>query len=150
MVVGIISLKQFADWNHVSSISQFVKGMIDDCFSFGRDVVSHILNKIQVKNVVTLAEDFFDYPNLLGSQENSKGIQIKIKCVRWHGSWIFRIEFLNVCVARVEIFNISTKKLELEFIIDLGELIEPVHSFISKNFIFITWSYINGILFVSS
>lgn len=74
MVFGIIGLKQFADWNHVSTICQFDKGMVNDGPSFGRDVVSDILNEIEVKNVITLAEDFFNDSDLLSGQEDSKRI----------------------------------------------------------------------------
>jgi hypothetical protein len=110
--------------------------MVNDCPSFGRNIVSDVLNEIEVKNVVALAEDFFDDSDFLSGEEDSKRIKVKVECVRRHGSGIVGIELLNVCVTRVEIFNTSAEKLELEFVIDFGELIKPVHCFLSLSFYF--------------
>ena len=136
MVFGIIGLKQFVDWNYVSTICQFDKGMVNDGPSFGWDIISNVLNEIEIKNVVALSEDFFNNSDLLSGQENSKRIQVKVECVRRHGSGIIGIELLNVCVTRVQILNASAEQLELEFVIDFGKLIEPVHWFLSLSFYF--------------
>ena len=56
--------------------------MVNDRSSFGRNIVSDVLNEIEVKNVVALAEDFFDNSDLLSGEEDSKRIKVKVECVR--------------------------------------------------------------------
>lgn len=55
--------------------------MINDGPSFRGNVISDILNEIQVKNAVALIEDFLDNSDLLSGKENSKRVEEKIECM---------------------------------------------------------------------
>ena len=150
MVLDIVVLKKPIDWNCVSSIGQFNKSMINDGPSFRGNVISDILNEIQVKNAVALIEDFLDNSDLLSGKENSKRVEEKIECMWRHGSGIIRIKLLHIWITGVQILDTSAKKLELEFIIDFRKLIKPVHCFLKYEFLFLSWSYINENLFYLS
>lgn len=50
--------------------------MIDDSFSFGGNVISYILNEIQIQNAIALMEYLFDDSDFLSGKVNSKGVQI--------------------------------------------------------------------------
>lgn len=81
MVLDIVVLKKLIDLNCVSSIGQFKESMINDGPSFRGNVISDILNEIQVKNGVALIEDFLDNSDLLSGKENSKRVEKKIECM---------------------------------------------------------------------
>lgn len=101
--------------------------MVNYGFSFGRNVISDVLNKIEVQNTVFLIEDFFDDSNLLGCEVDAKGVEKKIEGMGIHESGILWIELLNVFIAVIEVLEIFAEQLELEFVIDFGELVNPVH-----------------------
>lgn len=120
MIIDIINFKELIYWNNVSAICELDKSMIDHCFPFWRNIVSEVLDKIKIKNVVALTKNFFDDSDLLGGQVNAKRIKKQVKCMGRHVSGIFVIIFLNISIAAVKILNVSTQKLELEFVIDFG------------------------------
>lgn len=94
--------------------------MVNYGLSFGRNVVSDILDEVQVHNVVALMENFLDYSDFLGSEVDSKRVQKKVKSMRRHRSRILGVEFLYVGVTAVEILDIPSEKLELKFVINFG------------------------------
>lgn len=101
--------------------------MINDCFSFGRDVISNVLDEIQIQYRIALIEYLLDDSNLLCGKVYTKGVEVNIESSLIHNSGIVRIELFNICITRVEIFNVSSKQLELEFVIDFRKLIDPIH-----------------------
>lgn len=119
MIIYIIDLEELVDWNSIPSICQFQKSMVNNSFPFGWYVISNVLNKIQVQNVVALAENFFDNPYLLSSQEDTKRVQKQIKCMGRHWPGVVKVVFLDVGITGVEVLDISAQKLKLEFVIDL-------------------------------
>ena len=81
--------------------------MINDSFSFRRNVISDILNEIKIHDVVALTKYLLNDSNFLSSEKDAKIIQKQVECMRRHGSAIGGIEFLNIAIASVQILNIS-------------------------------------------
>ena len=127
MIFYIIVLKQLVNRNSISTSWELSKSMINDSFSFRRNVISDILNEIKIHDVVALTKYLLNDSNFLSSEKDAKIIQKQVECMRRHGSAIGGIEFLNIAIASVQILNISAWQLELEFVINLWKLIEPVH-----------------------
>jgi len=101
MIFNVIILEQLIDWYGFSALRKFCKRMINDCLSFWRDVVSYILYKIQIQDIISLIKYFLYNTNLLSSQVDSKWVQIQIECILAHCSGIVRIKFFNVIVTTV-------------------------------------------------
>lgn len=56
-----------------------------------------------------------------------------------HSSSILGIEFLDFTVAFLKVVNVAAEQLELEFVIDLGNLIDPVHFYITSYLLLLRW-----------
>ena len=102
--------------------------MINDGFPFWRNVISNVLDEIQVQNVVALAKHLFDDSYLLSGQEDAKRIKKQIESMGRHASGVVGIIFLDIGITDVEVLDVPAEELKLEFVVNLWQLVEPVHT----------------------
>jgi hypothetical protein len=103
------------------------EGMVDSCKSFLGDVVADIINEEAIVDAVLMGIVVFNGPDLLGCEEYAGSIEEKIECLFGEAALDLRVVFGNEGVEVEEVLVDATEELELEFVIDFDQWVDPIH-----------------------
>lgn len=112
---------------HSSILLKLLESMIDSRIPLLRHVIPDIINKLSVRDPTALREGISNGPYFLSSEEDSSSIEEKIEGMLGERTRAVGIVFGDLKVEMKEVFVLPAEELELEFIIDLGQRVHPVH-----------------------
>ncbi len=112
---------------------KFCKTVINRGDSFVRNIVSNILDELNIVDPVVFAKPFLNGSDLLRSEKNSKRIEKHIKGMFGHQASILLVEFRQFVIAFIKVLHSLSEQLEFKLVINLSDFVHPIH------FIFITY-----------
>lgn len=92
MLIDIDIVQKRVDCNF-SIFLKLQKSMIDSCLPFLSDILSYIVNKELIIDLIFMREVVFDCSYFLGCQKNSSLVQKQIEGVLRHSSTILTVKF---------------------------------------------------------
>lgn len=101
--------------------------MVDHSHSFWRNILPNAFNKIVVSDQFALRERISNASEFLSCEKNSKRVEVKIETENSQSITRLLIKLCDLGISFLEIVGVLSKQLKLEFVVDFGKLVDPIH-----------------------